>query len=147
MRYLTRATVALAAVIAAITLVSTALAVHPKKGVTLAGKTSMPNTDTRMVVKVSSSGKKVNIQFPSLSHVSPPQLKNVKVSDAGKFSVTRQLDQTGGYYAATEWNLKVSGKFTAPTKAKGTFSMKEFDPRGNGTRKSGKQTFKVKLYK
>ena len=147
MRYLSRATVTVAAVVAAITLVSTALAVQPKKGVVLAGKTSMQDTETRMVIKVSSSGKKLNIQFPSLSFVTPPQLKKVKVSAAGKFSVTRQLDQTGGNYAATEWNLKVSGKFTAPTKAKGTFSMKEFDPRGNGTRQSGKQTFKVKFYK
>jgi hypothetical protein len=149
MRYLTRATVALAAVVAAITLVSTALAVQPKKGgVELFGTTPMPGSEDYMFMKVAPSGTKLSLQLPALNFVGPPRLKNVKVSDAGRFSVTRELTQSGGYHAATEWTLKVSGTFTAPTKAKGTFSMKEIDPRGSGgTHKSGKQTFKLKFYK
>ena len=150
MPYLTRATVALAsvAVLAAISLVSTALAVPPKKGVTLVGKTSMPG-EGRMGIKVASSGTKLSVQLPPLNFVGSPRLKNVKVSDAGKFSVTRELTQSGGYYAATEWTLTVRGTFTAPTKAKGTFSMKKIDPdRGGGAiDKSGKQTFKLKFYR
>jgi hypothetical protein len=92
----------------------------------------------------------MNVQLPLLSCVGPPALKNVKISDGGKFSVTRSgLKNTGGYYAPTVWTLKISGTFTAPTKAKGTFSMTELDPgRGGGAvTKSGKQTFRLKFYK
>jgi hypothetical protein len=147
MQYLTRATVAVAAVVAATSLVSTALAVQPKPRVYLTGKTSMPHS--LMTVKVFPSGKQLSVQLPNLSGVSSPQLKNVKVSDTGRFSVTRKLDQSGGNYAATKWTLTVSGTFTAPTKANGTFSMTKIDPdRGGGdTRKSGRQTFKLTFYK
>ena len=149
MAYLTRATVGLAgvAVLAAIPLVSTALAVPPKGGVTLYGKTSMQG-EGRMGITVAPSGTKLSVQLPPLDFVSSPRLKNVKVSDAGRFSVTRELKQSGGNYAATEWTLTVSGTFTAATEAKGTFSMKMIDPeRGGGAiHKSGKQTFKLKKF-
>ncbi len=151
MPYLTRAMVGLAAVtgLAAIPLVSTALAVPPQKGgLELVGKTSMPR-EGDMHMKVAPSGTKVSVQLPPLDFVSSPRLKNVKVSEAGKFSVTRELKQSGGYYAATEWTLTVNGTFTAPTEAKGTLSMKMIDPeRGGGAiHKSGKQTFKLKFYR
>ena len=78
-------------------------------------------------------------------------MKNLKVSSTGKFSGTRTISGTTSKYGSTaKWTLKISGKFTTPTKAQGTFT-------GGGDRharrpepttiRSGKQTFKLKFYR
>ena len=137
------------AALAATALVATALAVAPKKGVELAGETSFPGPE-RIFLKVSSSGKTLNMSIPSIDGAIPPRIKNVKISDTGKFSATREPSTSGGFHGDRQWKIKISGRFTAATKAQGTFSAEAADDRGeNGSTYSshGKQTFSLKFYK
>lgn len=124
---------------------SVALAAHPKDGATLYGKTSY--REGLIFLKVAPSGTKLAyVQLPSVESIGPPKMKGFKVSSKGKFSGTRSVSgptSKGGSHA--DWTLKVSGKFTAPTKAKGTFSAVAVVTRGDTetTIRSGKQTFKT----
>ena len=103
-----------------------------------------------MFLKVSSSGTKLSsVQLPSVNSTGPPAMKNLKVSSTGKFSGTRTISGTTSKYGSTaKWTLKISGKFTTPTKAQGTFTAVGIITRGDSeptTIRSGKQTFKLKL--
>jgi hypothetical protein len=122
---------------------SVALAAQPKDGVSIYGKTSYRGG--LIFLKVAPSGTKVAyVQLPAVQSIGPPKAKNFKVSTTGKFSGTRTGRGTvskGGSFA--DWTLKVSGKFTTPTKAKGTFSAVGIVTRGGTetTIRTGKQTF------
>ena len=137
-----------AMVVSLVLTASVALAAQPKDGVSLYGKTSY--RDGYIFVKVAPSGTKVAyVQLPSIESIGPPKAKGFKVSAAGAFSGTRRVSGTvskGG--SSAEWTLTVSGKFTTPTKAKGTFKAVGIVTRGDTvtTIRSGKQTFTAKQH-
>ena len=123
-----------------------ALAVTPKGGVELYGHTSLQTKKEWMFMTVSPSGERLSVFIGVIDNVIPPRLKNVKISDAGKFSATREVISSSG----TEWTIKIRGKFTAPTRAKGTFSAEGVTHRGGGSQPAsshGTQTFKVHFFK
>jgi ribosomal protein S3 len=123
---------------------SVALAAQPKHGLSVYGKTSY--RDGYVFVDVARSDAKVSVQLPAIESIFPPKAKGLKVSATGKFSGTRtgrgSVSKHGSY---ADWTLKISGKFTTPTKAKGTFTAVGIVNHG-GTKttiRSGKQTFKA----
>jgi hypothetical protein len=135
-------TAALLIALMLVTTASVAPAVPPKKGVKIYGKTSCPTykDESSIFLTVAPSGKKVSVTVPSCSAALTPPTK-YPVSAAGRFSGTRKAD----FSKTSHWTIKVSGRFTTPTKARGTFSAVGVIDRGGmeDTVRSGKQTFKA----
>jgi hypothetical protein len=113
-----------------------AMAVTPQGGVLLKGKAShkYEGHRTGVQLKVSSSGEQVaKFWFPACDgKLKNPILKRLKVSAAGKFSDEKEYREvnegarSGGgsesWDSVYDWKVWVKGRFTAPTKAKGTLS-------------------------
>jgi hypothetical protein len=139
----------LAVGVAAFSLAATALAVVPKKGAELYGGTSLPGTDDYIFMKVAPSGTVLSMSLPAVQNIAPPRLTKIRISGTGHFSVTRSVTGSSSEHGASaDWTIKVTGRFTAPTKATGTFSAKGIVHRAGDTRiSSGVQTFKLKFYK
>jgi hypothetical protein len=132
----------------AITLLATAsvaLAVQPKDGVSLYGKSSYRGG--LVFLKVAPTGTKVAyVQLPAINSIGPPKAKGFAVSAAGKFSGTRRVSGTVSKNGSSaQWTITVSGKFTTPTQAEGTFKAVAIVTRGETvtTIRSGPQTFKA----
>lgn len=124
---------------------ASALAAQPRPGVSLYGPTSWKGSGdpvSYVFLKVSKSGKRVaTFAPPSVCGVIPHRpAKNFPISSSGKFSGTRKL--TSNAHGATfDWTVKITGEFTARTKAKGTFSASVSGART--TCRTGKQTWKA----
>jgi hypothetical protein len=114
-----------------------AMAVPPKGGVLLRGETSdlYEGHPTAVFLKVAASGRELaRFHFPSCgSKNKSPVLKHLKISDAGSFSAKREVREViegarSGRGARSldliyDWKASVKGRFTAPTRAKGTLSL------------------------
>jgi hypothetical protein len=131
-RHLALAVTAIAAVIAFGAVV--AVAVTPKGGAFLRGETSdiYEGHPTAVFLKVAGSGRELaKFNFPACgSKNTAPVLKHLRISDAGTFSAERKIREVnegarsgrGAESLDTIWDWKVSvkGRFTAPTRARGT---------------------------
>jgi hypothetical protein len=51
---------------------------------------------------VSRSGEKLSVSIGTIENVIPPRIKRVKISDAGRFSATREVVASTG----TEWTAE-----------------------------------------
>jgi hypothetical protein len=114
-----------------------AMAVTPKGGALLRGETSdiYMGHPTAVFLKVAGSGRQLaRFHFPSCGGKNKaPILKHLKISDAGSFSAKRNIREviegarSGGgsesWDSVYDWKASVKGKFTAPTRAKGTLSL------------------------
>jgi hypothetical protein len=141
-----RALIAATAAAALVATAPAAFAVIPKGGVELYGHSSLQTKKEWMFMTVSPSGERLSVFIGVIDNVVPPRIKRVKISDAGRFSATREVVSSSG----TEWTIKIKGKFTARTKAEGTFSAVGVTHRGGGSQpvsSHGTQTFKVHFFK
>jgi hypothetical protein len=144
-----------------------AVAVTPEGGAYLRAPTShkYQGRATAAFVKVSGSGDRVaKFYFPACDGKNKnPILKSLKISGAGKFSGEKKYREvhkaarTGrgsDWDTVYDWKVWVKGRFTAPTKAKGTLSssytgfLRDSDTgeraEGSYTCKTGKTTWKGK---
>jgi hypothetical protein len=131
-RRLALAVAAAAAVVACGAVV--AMAVTPKGGALLRGETSdiYEGHPTAVFLKVAGSGRELTkFKFPACGGKNTaPVLKHLRISDAGSFSAERKIREViegarSGRGAESldliyDWKASVKGRFTAPTRAKGT---------------------------
>jgi hypothetical protein len=113
-----------------------AMAVTPKGGAFLRGETAAIDETTgrphAVGLKVAASGRELaKFWFPTCGgKIKAPVLKDLRISDAGSFSAKRRIREVtegarsgrGAKSLDTIWDWKVSvkGRFTAPTRARGT---------------------------
>jgi hypothetical protein len=113
-----------------------AIAVPPKGGAFLRGETSdlREGHPTAVFLKVAASGRELaRFNFPACGDKNTaPVLRHLKVSDAGTFSAERKIREvnegargggSGLLDTIYDWKASVKGKFTAPTRAKGTLYL------------------------
>src|SRR4051812_20322443 len=103
-----------------------AMAAQPRPGVNLHGKTSWTGGNdpvSYVFLQVSSSGKRVaSMNVPAACGLTPPAVRRFAISSTGSFSGKRVL-RDSGHGGDVTYTIRISGRFTAPTKAHGTYSL------------------------
>lgn len=103
-----------------------AWAAHPRPGVNLYGKTSWKGGNdpvSYVFLQVSPSGKRLaSMNVPAVCGLTPPAVRRFAISSAGKFSGKRTVHDSG-HGGDVTYKIEISGRFSAPTKAHGTYSL------------------------
>jgi hypothetical protein len=114
-----------------------AMAVTPKPGAFLRGETSdmYQGHPTAVFLKVAASGRELaGFWFPSCGGKNKaPVLRHIRISAAGRFSAEREIREviegarSGRGHESLDsiydWKVSAQGRFTAPTRARGTVSV------------------------
>ena len=118
-----------ACVVLLLAALASAEAAKPKKGGAYSG--TVPDqggtrgiTDGGITFVVSKNGKKLTASLPALCGRNPHGvIKNIPISKKGKFSGKRSYKDTHASGEIFDWDLKISGRFTSRTKAKGVLTV------------------------
>lgn len=84
------------------------------------------------------------MNVPAACGLTPPPVRRFAISSAGRFSGKRVVTSSG-HGGEVTYTVRIAGRFTAPTRAHGTYSLSFTYSDGNTDRhcRTGKQTWKA----